>query len=346
MKTSSPSTIWAGFDVGKKTFSACLDIPNEQTQYFPVNELTVKDFHRTDSGFERFWNWQKQQLEAHGMSQFTLRIVMETTGCYSRDLVKIIEASHPEAQPVMESGSIINLYKKSLGLRNETDHLDAKAIARYGTERSPIPQEPIPGHYLALREMKRTRDSLIECRTQLTNAQETLSNDFSRKANQRTVQTINRQIEMLEKEIKKLVEEYDDLRIAIGILCSFPGIAFVAAFSILAETGPLERFQSSRAFSAATGLSPMLKQSGSSVNKAKISRQGFPGLRKSLYLISIIAVKQVPALNRFYNELLGRGKTPMKARVACMRKMATILRAMVVNRNYFEEIFEKKIKKD
>lgn len=63
-------------------------------------------------------------------------------------------------------------------------------------------------------------------------------------------------------------------------------------------------------------------------------------MRKSLYLISMIAVKKVPTLERFYKELLGRGKTPMKARVACMRKIATILRAMVVNRSYFNENFE------
>lgn len=147
-------------------------------------------------------------------------------------------------------------------------------IARYETDRNPRIQEPLPDYYLALREMKRTRDSLIECRTQLTNARETLCNDFSKKANHRSVQAINRQIEILEKEIKKLIESHDNLRVAVGILCSFPGIAFVAAFSILAETGPFERFSSSRAFSAATGLSPMLKQSGSSVNKARISRQG------------------------------------------------------------------------
>lgn len=112
METSAEFTIWTGFDVGKKTFSTCLDIPSEQMQKLPVTELVAKDFPRTERGFERFWNWQKQQTEARGMSQCALRIVMETTGCYSRDLIKIIEAIHPETQPVMESGSIINLYKK------------------------------------------------------------------------------------------------------------------------------------------------------------------------------------------------------------------------------------------
>lgn len=68
------------------------------------------------------------------------------------------------------------------------------------------------------------------------------------------------------------------------------------------------------------------------------------GSRKILYLDSTQAVKIDPYLAEFYHRLIVNGKSPKTAKCACMRKMLTILRAMVAaNRRYTPELFTKKL---
>ena len=95
-------------------------------------------------------------------------------------------------------------------------------------------------------------------------------------------------------------------------------------------------------FSGYTGLQPVQRQSGTSVNSSRIGRNGSPLLRKVLYLCSMHAVRKIPSLAAFHARLLSRGKKPMAARCACMRKMLVILRGMVAHNTAFDnKILEK-----
>ena len=122
-------SIWAGFDVGKESFSAALDIPAEGSRA-KITLLPCREFKRTPDGAEQFFRWAQKALPEHD-----IRIVMETTGCYSQHLTDWINQLHPEVGVTIENARNIHAFIQSLNMPHKTDKLDAQAIARFGTER-------------------------------------------------------------------------------------------------------------------------------------------------------------------------------------------------------------------
>ena len=152
------------------------------------------------------------------------------------------------------------------------------------------------------------------------------------------------EISELEREIKHIVIEHEDIHFEVRILTSMPGVSFVSACAILAELGSLKQYDS-RQISAVSGLAPRRMSSGSSLNKSFMGRNGSKRLRQILYLDSIYAVAKVPLLSSMYDRLIAKGKSKMTARCACMRKLLIILRAMVVNNKPYEENYFKTFSK-
>ncbi len=136
----------------------------------------------------------------------------------------------------------------------------------------------------------------------------------------------------------------EELRQQVDIMVSMPGIAVLSASIILAEVGPFRDFSNRNQIGAFCGLNPKQKISGISINRSKLSKAGSSFARKILYLDSTQAVKHDPYLSEFYHRLIEKGKSPKTAKCACMRKMLTILRAMIAaNRKYSPVLFSKKV---
>lgn len=109
------------------------------------------------------------------------------------------------------------------------------------------------------------------------------------------------------------------------LLMSIPGIGEQTAQIILSETkGEPEKFDSSRALVAYSGLSPSNRQSGKSLNWSSISRKGSSYFRTKLYFPCLSAIQNNPQIKEFYERLLKRGKSKMQAICACMAKLLKI----------------------
>ena len=74
------SVIWAGFDVGKASFVAALDEATASERR-KVTSLPCREFKRNQDEVKKFFRWTKEEF-----STAEVRIVMETTGCYSQHL--------------------------------------------------------------------------------------------------------------------------------------------------------------------------------------------------------------------------------------------------------------------
>ena len=74
------ASIWAGIDVGKKSFSVAMDVSAENGRA-KLHQLPCRNFKRTPEGVEQFFRWAEKTLPGHDV-----RVVMETTGCYSQHL--------------------------------------------------------------------------------------------------------------------------------------------------------------------------------------------------------------------------------------------------------------------
>lgn len=327
--------IWAGFDVGKASFSAALDqlTSNGRSK---ITTLPCRDFKRTPEGVEQFFQWAKKTTPAH-----EIRIVMETTGCYSQHLTDWINQLHPEASVTIENARNIHAFIQSLNLPHKTDKLDAQAIARFGTERQPKPTNRPSKTILTIRELSRERTALIKARVDLQNRRDTLTSPIVRKINAQTLATLATQIERIDKEIKACVVQDEELLAEVHVMTTMPGVSFISAYTILAEIGSLKQY-SAKELSALSGLAPRIIESGSSVHSSYLSRRSSGRLRQILYLDSVPGIPKIPGLKEFHQRLIAKGKKKMTARCACMRKMLLMLRAMVVHQMPFDEDFFKK----
>ena len=95
----------------------------------------------------------------------------------------------------------------------------------------------------------------------------------------------------------------------------------------LPELGLLDRCK----IAALVGVAPLNRDSGNYHGKRTIWG-GRSRVRTALYMATLSATRHNPAIRPFYIRLLERGKAKKTAIVACMRKLITILNAMVKNK--------------
>ena len=211
-------------------------------------------------------------------------------------------------------------------------------LARYGTTKHPQRTDFLPLEYEQLRELVRARDNMVTMRDMLGNRSEGRNEVTKVDAIETSVHSkITGAVEQLNTEITALLVKYPKLQRIYEIILSFPGMGFVTAVTFMAELGPMNSKHTRSEFSRFTGLSPVKRESGSSVRGSHIAKTGSSLLRKVLYMSSIHAVKKDPMLLAFHDRLENRGKSPLTIRCACMRKILIMLRAMVINDQCYDE---------
>ncbi len=276
------SIIWAGFDVGKTSFVAALDEATASERR-KVTSLPCREFKRNQDEVKKFFRWAKEEFP-----EAEVRIVMETTGCYSQHLAGWISQLRPDVPVTIETAGSIHAFIQSLNLPHKTDRLDAQAIARFGTERQPKPTNRPSKTVLALKELTHTRAALVRAKVEFENRQETLTDPFSANINKKRLKLLEEEIEEINQEIKRCA--------------TLPGVRFVSACDIIAELGSLKQY-SARELSALSGLAPRIRESGSSVHSSFMSR------RSLLFFQGRGAVGTGPGCRRTANRAFF-GKTP------------------------------------
>ena len=166
------SIIWAGFDVGKASFVAALDEATASERR-KVTSLPCREFKRNQDEVKKFFRWTKEEFP-----EAEVRIVMETTGCYSQHLTGWISQLRPDVPVTIENAGSIHAFIQSLNLPHKTDRLDAQAIARFGTERQPKPTNRPSKTVLALKELTHTRAALVRAKVEFENRHNKVQRKF------------------------------------------------------------------------------------------------------------------------------------------------------------------------
>jgi len=322
-KNVSPTIFWAGFDISKADFHSA----NWGHEEFPDMEVLV---------FKRQRKAMKQvlaKLTESAPAGMQLGIVMEATGKYAEEVATWLLKLDPKLRIAIVNPAQTSAFIKSLGFRNKTDGLDAKALARYGKERNPVAWEPLSPELAILRDLTRTRSDLVMARTAMKNR----LNDHKRasqtaaKAMEKIIIALETQVEALEAAIEDHLNAYPGLAEPVRIFRTINGIGIVTSTVILAEIGDLHRFSRSRKLSAFAGLSPKLKTSGTSVHgKPRMCKQGGARIRAALYMSASNAIQHNPDMKATYDRLRGRGMEPRAALGAIMRKLLVLMRAVLI----------------
>ncbi|WP_397324966.1 IS110 family transposase [Pantoea agglomerans] len=251
-------------------------------------------------------------------------VIMEATSRYhSLAESMLISAGLPVA--VINPRQIKN-FARAMGKVAKSDPIDAKIICEYGRRMKPEFRPSRDKELQDLALLLTRRRQLVQNRVMEANRMQEKSGIYIEKGIAEQIARLTVQIDIIDQEIKYQLNQNDVLSPKRKILEKVKGIGPVTQAAILSqlpELGVLTR----RQISALVGVCPYDRDSGQLRGKRAIWG-GRSGLRSTLYMAMLSAVRYNPQIKDFYTSLIARGKPKKVAMTACIRKFITILNAM------------------
>lgn len=257
-------------------------------------------------------------------------IVVEATGGYEEGVVLgLFEAGLPVARV---SPQRVRQYARAKGQLAKTDQLDAHLLAEYG-------EKIQPRLYEGKSEERKQLSALVGRRNQLNTMLQAEKNRLRgqsgviRSSLQKVIRCLETQLHQMDQEIGTLLQQHTDLQAQEKLLRSAKSIGPVTAAALLAdlpELGQLDRQE----IAALVGIAPMNADTGRKHGYRK-TKGGRPVVRSALYMATLSGIRYNPVLKPQYEQLVKRGKLKKVAITACMRKMLTILNAMLRDQRPF-----------
>ncbi len=251
-------------------------------------------------------------------------VVMEATGGYEMPLSIALGAVGIPVAVV--NPRQVRDFARSQGKLAKTDRIDAAVIAHFGEVSGVVPQPLVPAEARELEALVTRRRQVIQMRTtELQRRQRALP--VVQRRIDRILATLEEELHELDSDLTQRLRESPLWRERENLLRSVPGIGSVTIFSLVAdlpELGSLGR----REVAALVGVAPLNRDSG----KFRGSRRCWGGrahVRAALYMATLVGVRYNPILHEFYDRLVRAGKAKKLALTACMRKLLTILNAML-----------------
>ena len=255
-------------------------------------------------------------------------IVLEATGGFEQVVAAGLAGAGLPV--VVVNPRQIRDFARALGRLAKTDRIDAEVIALFA-ERVRPQLRPLPD------EQARELDALVTRRRQVIEMIVAEGNRARRLDIRRLKKRIDRHLGVLQKELTEIERELDDTirkspiwRETEDLLKSVPGVGDATARTLLAELPELGSL-CRRKIAALAGLAPFNRDSGVFRGRRMIAG-GRGSVRAALYMAALTASKHNPVIAVFYQRLLAAGKAKKAALIACMRKLLTILNAIVRNR--------------
>src|SRR5690606_4297141 len=213
----------------------------------------------TRAGFELLRQWLQAQLP-QGLS--SVHVCMEATGAYHEPLALYLHDLGIRLSVV--NPMRVKRFIELEGSRNKTDAGDAKSLARFCRMTEPEPwQAPAPG-VRVLQALVARLDALQEMRQSETNRLD-VAHTAVQPSLQEVLATLDKAIADVKAQIRQTIDDDPDLHQRSDLLQSIPGLGERSISQLLAYIGDPQRFKSVKALSAYASLSPMIRQSGSSL---------------------------------------------------------------------------------
>jgi transposase len=255
-------------------------------------------------------------------------VVMEATGGYEAALACALQAAGLAVAVVNPKQA--RDFAKSMGKLAKTDRIDARMLAEFAAV---LVRRDDLAHFIrplanseqqALAALVTRRRQLL---TMLLGERQRLQLAMAlvRPSIEAMIQAIRAQLDDVEAQMVDHVREH--FAELDQLLQSASGIGPVASATIIAELPELGRLNR-REIAALVGVAPTANDSGASRGRRHVQGGRFE-IRRVLYMATLSAARHNPSIKAFYDRLLAAGKFPKVALVACMRKLLTILNAMV-----------------
>ena len=218
-------------------------------------------------------------------------------------------------------------FARSTGKLAKTDRIDAAVLAYFAQLLQP-PLRPWPeAQQQELAALMTRRRQLVEMLVMEKNRLGVVFSPKVRKSLQVHLQYLTTQLQELERELDDFIRRSPLYLEKDQLLQSVPGVGPLTSQSLLAwvpELGALNRKQ----IAALVGVAPFNRDSGQMRGRRTVWG-GRKQVRPSLYMATIAACRANPVIRTFYQRLLQAGKRKKVAITACMRKLLTILNAVL-----------------
>jgi transposase len=254
-------------------------------------------------------------------------IVLEATGGVELPLVRAL--ADAQLPVVVVNPRHVRAFAKATGLLAKTDALDARVLARFAAAVRPAVRVLPDAATEELRALLARRRQVLEMLT----AERQRQSRSPRRLQKRIAAHIGwltRELARVDADLDEAIRQSPLWREQEDLLQSVPGIGPVVTRTLLGELpelGQLNRKQ----IAALVGVAPFNRDSGTLRGKRTIWG-GRASVRAALYMAAVVAARYNPLIRAFYQRLCVAGKAKKVALVACMRKLLTIVNAMLKHR--------------
>ena len=260
-------------------------------------------------------------------------VAMEATGGYERALTAALD--NEGVPTTVLNPRHVRDFARSQGKLAKTDRLDAGMIAHFSEVSDLGPLPPKTPESLELDALVSRRRQLVGMKTSEKNRLEN-ANPVVRKSIEGIIDLLDEALDQIDRDLKERLHKSQLWREQVVLLRTVPGIGPVATYTLLAglpELGKLNR----REIAALVGVAPLARDSGK-MRGSRTCWGGRAAVRAALYMPTLAAVRFNPVLKEFYTRLVEAGKPKKVAITACMRKLLTILNAMVKQQAHWNPI--------
>jgi len=307
-----------------------------------LNNLTIlyAGIDTAKASFQLDWQGASQQLsnDARGHARLMrllgdparCHVVMEASGGYEQPIAAALHAAG-YALSIVEPGRIRS-HARAHGLRAKNDPLDARVIRSFGESVRPAPTPPPTPQQVRLQALVRRRAQLVELKVAELNHGEHYVDALLKRQQAALLKTIAAQIARCEAEIAKLLAADAQWQARAARLQQVPGVGPIVAATLQAFLPELGTITPQTA-AALAGVAPYDDDSGPRRGLRRISG-GRKAVRQVLYLAALSAIRYDPILKAFYTRLCQRGKKPLVALTAVMRKLIRLLNQLLKNPSF------------
>ncbi|MFK8046624.1 MAG: IS110 family transposase [Crocinitomicaceae bacterium] len=327
-----------GIDVSYKTLDICFGTIDVDRNVKLLKTFSVPN---NLTGFKKLL----LKINKRGKGKFEGLVVMEATGVYHENIAYFLDENQIAISIVLPN--VMSNYMKSLSLKSLDDKTCSKAIAQFGLERKLEKWQAPDSNYRHIRQLTRERSQVIDERTCVKNklhADKNKANPLksSLKRAKRRIAFLDKQEQEINKEIQDITNKIDAIKRNVDILESIPGVGYLTAVSILAETNNFDLIKSKKQVTSYAGYDIVHKTSGTSVNsKEKISKKGNKYIRKALHFPALSAIKVAPHFKDLFLRITKKTGIKMKGAVAVQRKILELSYSLVKKNEFYINDYEK-----
>lgn len=251
-------------------------------------------------------------------------VVVEATGSLEMPVVAaLLTAGIPTA---VTNPRQVRDFAKGLGKLAKTDKIDAHTLARFGFTVKPRVYVLPSSEAQALEALLTRRNQILDMLTTERLRRHSV-HASQRPRLDKHIDWLKAELEQIDRELNQSISQSETWKAKDRLLQSVPGVGQITSLALLAwlpELGLLTGKQ----IAALVGVAPFNRDSGLMRGRRMVSG-GREQVRSVLYMAALSASRFNPVISTFYTRLIKAGKPAKVALTACMRKLLTILNAML-----------------